>query len=137
MTIAQPQTRSQDPILPILQELIANMQSMNDRVNKLSKKVNQTQTVNSTKVQNTSVLTQNTTLCKVQSTISPTPLATLRRLNLRPFEAQNVGLTAIPTQTFRITLSKFLSRTRVMNKTAKLQPQGPNYSQSHRRLRIS
>ena len=40
-----------------------------------STKVNQTQTVNSTEVQNTSILTQNTTLCEVQSTISLTPLA--------------------------------------------------------------
>ena len=56
-TVAQPQTRSQDPIMAILQELRANMQSMDKRVNKLSTKVNQTQMVNSTEVHNTSVLT--------------------------------------------------------------------------------
>ena len=76
LTVAQPQIHSQDPILAILQELRANMQSMDERVNELSTKVNQTQSGNSTEVQNTSsVLTQNTTLCEVQSTISPTPLA--------------------------------------------------------------
>ena len=75
-TVAQPQTCSQDPILAILQELRASMQSMDERVNELSTKVNQTQSGNSTEVQNTSsVLTQNTTSCEVQSTISPTPLA--------------------------------------------------------------
>ena len=61
--------------LAILQELRANMQVMDDRVNKLSAKVNQMQSVNSADVQNTSVLTQNTTSCKVQSTVSPTRLA--------------------------------------------------------------
>ena len=70
-TVAQPQTRSQDPIMAILQELRANMQSIDKRVNKLSTKVNQMQTANSTEVQNTSVLTQNTSPCEVQSTISP------------------------------------------------------------------
>ena len=73
-TVAQ--TRNQDPILAILQELRANMQSMDERVNELSTKVNQTQSGNATEVRNTSsVLTQNTTSCEVQSTISPTPLA--------------------------------------------------------------
>ena len=76
LTVVQPQIRSQDPILAILQELGANMQSMDERVNELSTKVNQTQSGNSAEVQNTSsVLTQNTTSCEVQSTISPTPLA--------------------------------------------------------------
>ena len=73
--MAQPQTCSQDTILAILQELRANMQVMDDRVNELSAKVNQMQSVDSADVENTSILTQNTTSCKVQSTISPTPLA--------------------------------------------------------------
>ena len=74
--VAQPQIRSQHPILAILQELRVNMQSMDERVNELSTKVNQTQSGNSTKVQNiSSDLTQNNTLCEVQSTISSTPLA--------------------------------------------------------------
>ena len=47
LTVAQPQIRSQDPIL---QELRANMQSMDERVNELSTKVNQTQSGNSTEV---------------------------------------------------------------------------------------
>ena len=52
------------------------MQSMDERANELSTKVNQTQSGNATEVRNTSsVLTQNTTSCEVQSTILPTPLA--------------------------------------------------------------
>ena len=73
LTVAQPQTRSQDPIMAILQELKANMQSMDERVNKLSTKVDQT--VNSTEVQSTNALTQNTSPCEVQNSILPTPLA--------------------------------------------------------------
>ena len=73
--VAQPQTRSQDTILAILQELRANMQVMDNRVNELSAKVNQMQSVDSADVENTSVLIQNTTSCEVQSTISPTPSA--------------------------------------------------------------
>ena len=137
--MAQPQTRSQDTILAILQELRANMQVMDDRVNKLSAKVNQMQSVNSADVQNTSVLTQTPphARCKALSCRHDRHTMPLRRLNPRLFETQSVGLTATPTQTFWITLSKFPIQTQVMNKTAKLQPPAQNYSQSHRRLRVS
>ena len=115
------------------------MQVMDDRVNKLSAKVNQMQSVNSADVQNTSVLTQTPphARCKALSCRHDRHTMPLRRLNPRLFETQSVGLTATPTQTFWITLSKFPIQTQVMNKTAKLQPPAQNYSQSHRRLRVS
>ena len=134
--MAQPQTRSQDPIMAILQELKANMQSMDERVNKLSTKVDQT--VNSTEVQSTNALTQNTSLCKVQNSISPTSLSynATTEAGPEPLGTLNDGLTVTPTRTFRITLSSSPSGIRMTNKTAKLQPQEQNYSRSHRRLRF-
>ena len=125
--------------LAILQELRANMQVMDDRVNKLSAKVNQMQSVNSADMQNTSVLTQNTTSCKVQSTVSPTRLAynATTETESETLRDPECWANSNPTQTFRITLSKFPNQSQMMNKTAKLQPPARNYSQSHRRLRVS
>ena len=128
-TVAQPQTCSQDPIMAILQELRANMQSMDKRVNKLSTKVNQTQTVNSTEVQNTSVLTQNT---------SPTPLAynaTTEAETETPRDPERWANSDPNTDfpDYSLQISFLIRRT---NKTAKLLPQERNYSQSHRRLRF-
>ena len=91
LTVAQPQTHSQDTILAILQELRVNMQSMDERVNELSAKMNQF-----SRGAKHRHLDTDTNLCEVHHRHT----MPLRRLDLRLFDTQSVGPTVTPTQTF-------------------------------------